>query len=110
MAAAKETATQWETVVGEFGEVKDPREEIVIGTYQGSRFVEMVVDGDERTVTAHDFLDDEGDPFTVWGSKDLESKLTDDIKGRLVRIEFVEKVDIGNGRTFTKFKVQVAKA
>lgn len=90
-----------------FGETVDPTEGPVEGEYLGSRSVETIdPDGKGRVSLVHDFEGEDGGMVSVWGTYDLDQKLTPEQKGRWVEINYLKTITIQGGRQQLKlFKV-----
>lgn len=81
--------------------------EIFVGHYVRS---EEGIETDNGTATAHRFANPDGDAVTIWGSKDLNSKLNAVAAGDLVRIEFQKEIEMKSGKNPLKlYKVQSRK-
>lgn len=105
------TEEGWDTVYGEYGEIRDPKEQPTIGVYQGSRIVEMADEqtGEMKDVNAYDFIDLESkEMFSVWGTTDIDSKMQNipDDSSKVVRITWLETSKLKNGHTFNRFRIQ----
>ena len=92
-----------EVIHGEVTRTVDVTETPVVGIYEGRREVELDEEG--RTAALHDFTDETGELFSVWGSWDLDNKLSEELVGRLVRIDFVGIEELKGGRTLKRFRV-----
>jgi hypothetical protein len=103
----------WETVVEPFGETYsfETPGDVLIGKFLGSKIVQtedLNKPGEMRDQTVYDVEDDSGKRWSVWSSYNIDVGLGSVAVGNLVRIEYVGKVDIDNGRRSVKqFKIAV---
>lgn len=90
----------WPEIGSEFGTVTLRPEEDgpVIGAYQGVREVETTdPQGRPRMSTLHAFKLEDGNVVEIWGSYDLDRKLTEELVGQLVRVEYNQTIPISGG-------------
>ena len=90
-----------------FGVTVDPKDGPLVGIYRGREEVETTdPDGKARMSIVHRFhpLDgsDSALPFSVWGTFDLDGKLTDELIDRAVLIEYAETIKIKGGKQSMK--------
>lgn len=86
-------------------------EPTLIGVYRHSDDVTVgsAEAGDLRTAKIHRFLTDESEQVDCWGSVDLDRKLRDINPGQLVRVQFLGRRQLDNGREMKEFEVRVAR-
>ena len=106
----------WETVVAPFGETatfENPGDTL-IGTYEGSKVVQtddLNNPGEKRDQTVYDIRDENGKLYSVWSSYNVDEGMNAASPGDLVRIVFVNKVDIDGGkRTVKQFEISVKRS
>lgn len=104
MAQFKEKGVSDE--VSEVLDLRNDPEKVVEGEYRGSRSFDGKRAGEVNTM--HIFKGKDGRLVGVWGSNDLNNKLNGET-GKIVRVRFKEKRNIGEGRTFKVYTVEVAQ-
>lgn len=97
-----------------FGVTVDPTDGPVVGIYRGRESVETAdPDGGTRQSIVHRLDPMEGSdasPVSVWGTFDLDGKLTDELIGRAVVIEYAETIKIKGGKqTLKLYRVTAAE-
>lgn len=99
-----------ETGIGEKIEWADTP--IFMGTYRGTQMVGIdpeTSNNGEEEAKAHLFTARNGDDVFAWATAQLDLAL-EGLVGRDVRIEWLGKVDIKQGRSVNRFKVLVRKS
>lgn len=89
-----------------FGITVDPSDGPVVGVYRGRESVETAdPDGGTRQSVVHRFgplKGSDAQPVSVWGTFDLDGKLTDELIGKSVLIEYAETIPIKGGKQSLK--------
>ena len=111
-------ADGWEEIPDEYGETWDleangPLE----GTYLGSREVPTTTpQGEDRITKVHDFETNDpisGSPMraSLWGAHNLDQKLSEQHKGRMVQVAYLKTIPIQGGKQSLKlYRVLVQKS
>jgi hypothetical protein len=106
----------WETVVEPFGETatfENPGDTL-IGTYKSKKEVEtddLNNPGEKRNQMVYEIEGENGKLWSVWESYNVQQGMEKASVGDLVRIKFVNKVPIDNGkRTVKQFEIAVKRS
>lgn len=114
--ATKDEAPAQGTTDGEWERIGDPAGETatlaegdsVEGIYLGERTVEtedLNNEGQMRESVLYDLGQPDDSVISVWGSYDLDRRMSDDLKGKRVRISYVKKQTIKGGKSLKIFEV-----
>lgn len=101
----------WETIVEPYGATWDfDTHSVLIGRYLSTRTVEqddLNNPGEKRDANVYEIeTADDGEKVSVWGTYSIDQAFEDIEIGKLVRIEFVGKVNLDGGRSVRQFKIQ----
>lgn len=84
--------------------------ESFIASYLGANEIEVddpnaENPGDTRLTLLHEFQENGGDPFAIWGSAGLDKRLAEVAIGTLVKVQYEGIVDLKGGRTARSYRV-----